>query len=153
MQHVRSQAKSMRAAKLSRFGGKGGSDISRVMKGMPSRDGSAPKYASGGTVGEAGPVDGMGAKPRMDRPGRKMGKDKGKKGGTNVNVIVMPKGDAPVGGPPMAGPKPDMPMPPPHPMPMPPPGAGPGGPPMPMRASGGRIANLGRYAHGGKVKR
>lgn len=131
--HASSQA--AQSAKLRKLGAVGSLKLARKAEHAPR------KYASGGIVGESGPVDGAAAKPRLDRPGRKMGKDKGKKGGTNVNVIVMPKGDAPA-GPPMGGP------------PMPPPGPPPGGPPMPpMRASGGRIANLGAYAHGGKVKK
>jgi len=111
-------------------------------------------YANGGAVpggaprkayADGGPIDGMPARSRMDRKG-----PKGKKGNkTTVNVVVAGKG-----GPDAAGAPP--------PMPMPPPGAGPGGPPpgppmpppgMPMRARGGRIANLGKYAHGGRVKK
>ncbi len=144
--HASSQA--AQSAKLRRLGAMGSLKLARKAEHAPR------KYASGGMVGDAGPVDGAAAKPRLDRPGRKMGKDKGKKGGTNVNVIIMPKGgDGPSAPPPM---------------PMPPPGAGPGpggpgGPPMPpMRkhggavgryAAGGRIANLGKYAHGGKVRK
>lgn len=110
------------------------------------------KFANGGSVpgatgprkayADGGPIDGMPARARLDRPGKK-GKDK-KGGHTTVNVVVAGKGGGD-GAPPM---------------PMPPPGAGPGGPPMPppgpgmpMRARGGRIANLGKYAHGGRVKR
>ncbi len=160
MEHLRKQAKAGRASKLARFGGMA-SDINRVKKGMPSRDGSAPGYATGGEVG--GDIGGAPSRPNLAKPGRKMGKGKGQKG-TNITIVVAGGGGKPPGdGPAMAGPPPGgLPMPP-HPMPMPPPGAGPGGPPMPpMRkhggavgrfATGGRIANLGKYAHGGKVKR
>ena len=80
--------------------------------------------------------------------GRLMGGKKGKKGGTNVNVIVAPP--RPAGGedraamPQMPAPMPRVPVP----MPMPPAGAAPGMPPaggppgmplMPMRKKGGRV--------------
>jgi hypothetical protein len=93
----------------------------------------------------------MPAKARLDRPGRKMpGKaGPGKKPGTNVNVIVMPKGDKAAPDAP-AGASGLMPMPPPGAGPagpaMPPPGAD--GPPMPMRKSGGRVGK-GYHAGGG----
>lgn len=88
---------------------------------------AAPAYAGGGMVPTAG---GMPAKTNLGRAGRKMpgkGKDAGKKG-TNVNIIIAsgPKGDMP------PKPAPDMPM----------AGPGPGGPPMPMRASGGRVQSV-----------
>ena len=117
---------------------------------------SYPKgYAAGGAVkgfaiGGAASADGSPAKPNLARPGRKMA-GKGKKGGkgTNVNVIVMPKGDGP-GGPPMMLPPGPMAGPPPSgpPMPMPPPG--PGGPPMPMRKHGGKVQ---AFKKGGRVKK
>ena len=82
--------------------------------------------------------------------GRLMGGKKGKKGGTNVNVIVAPPRPA-AGGedkaamPAMPAPMPRVPVP----MPMPPAGAAPGMPPsvsgapgvppMPMRKKGGRV--------------
>lgn len=149
---------------LSKYGG--GSKGPR----QPYATGGAVKRASGGMVDDEEddmPTDDSGmpdmsaegdsAPPRLDRPGRKMhGKDKSKeakdkKGGTNVNVIIMPSGGAPPGGPPgpggpmppmMAGPPPGPPSGP----PMPPPGAGPGGPPM-MHKNGGRVGR----AMGGKV--
>ncbi len=131
----------------------------RLLKQYGGSSGSSPMarqhYATGGAVkGDSpslseglGAAEGSPAKPSLARPGRKMagkGKSAGK-GKTNVNVIIAqapPKEAAPKGDMPMAGP--------PGP-PMPPPGPPPGGPPMPMRASGGRISNLGKYAHGGKV--
>ncbi len=133
----------------------------RLLKQYGGSSGSSPMarqhYATGGAVKSANPslseglgaAEGSPAKPSLARPGRKMpGKGGAKKGGkTNVNVIIAqapPKGAGPPPDMPMAGP----PGPPPGPMPMPPPGPPPG---MPMRASGGRIANLGKYAHGGKV--
>lgn len=128
MKHLRATSKSGMAAKLARYCG---GDVSRVKKGMPSRDG-AKGYATGGMVSDddGDEFDGMAAKKSMSKPSRMKGKDKGKDKGTNVNVIVMPKADAPA-----------MPMPPP-PGPMagpPPPPPGPPGPPMPMRARGGRV--------------
>ena len=78
--------------------------------------------------------------------GRLMGGKKGKKGGTNVNVIVAPP--RPAGGEDKAA-MPQMPAPMPRaPVPMPTPPAGgppgmppgaPGMPPMPMRKKGGRV--------------
>lgn len=146
MKHLRDQAKSGMAAKINRRSG--GDDTKRVMKGMPSRDDETKGYATGGVV-DAGPIEGMTAKPNIARPGRKMpsmkAKPAAKKGGTNVNVIVMPKGDAPAPAP---TPKPEMPMAGPPPAMPPMPGPGPGGPPpMPMRKDGGRVARM----HGGRV--
>ena len=155
---------------LSKYGG--GSKGPR----QPYATGGAVKRAAGGMVNmddeDDMPDDGSGgmpdmsaegdsAPPRLDRPGRKMhGKDKGKdakdkKGGTNVNVIIMPPGGAPGGPPPPGGPMPPMmagppPGPPPGPPMLPPglpPGAGPGGPPMGMHKNGGRVGR----AMGGKV--
>src|SRR5689334_6372678 len=122
----------------------------RLLKQYGGNAGSSPmarqKYASGGAVTGGIPsldeglsaTDGAPSKPSLARPGRKMaGKGKGKdaKGKTNVNVVIMQSpGKGADAGPP-GGPGP-----------MPPPGPGPGGPPpgMPMRANGGRIANLGK---------
>lgn len=102
--------------------------------------GAVKDYAGGGMV--APDADGMAAKPNLGRPGRKMAKGKsGKSGkGTNVNVVIMPKPDAPKAPADMAAPPPAM-M---GPAPMPPPAAGPGGPPppMPMRAKGGRVQDV-----------
>lgn len=146
----------------------------RLLKQYGGSAGSSPMarqhYAKGGAVkGKEGnpslaegleAADGAPSKPSLARPGRKMAKKGGddkKDAKTNVNIIIAGKS-------PDAGPKAAPPMPPPD-MPMPPPGGagpGPGGPPMPMRkhggavgrfATGGRITNLGKYAHGGKVKR
>lgn len=103
-------------------------------KAEASHDSDAKCYATGGGVGPG--VEGSMPKGNLGKPSRgKAGKGKTGKG-TNVNVIIMGKGDGPKpemgpppGGPgPMAGPPPDM---------GPPPGAG--GPPMPMRAKGGRV--------------
>jgi hypothetical protein len=152
------------------FAKSGADGNTRLLKQYGGSPGSGgPKgYASGGSVrdydaddmpakkADGGMVDGDSAKPRMDRPGRKMhGKPKDKaKGGTNVNVIIMPKGDgapdAAAVGP--SGPGP-MPMPPHAPMMAGPPPGGPppmaGGPPMPpMRKSGGAVN---AYKAGGKV--
>lgn len=130
MKNLRATAKSSMAAKLARYCG---GDVKRVQKGMPSRDGSKG-YANGGGISDEdeGDIDGVGAKPSMSKPGRTKGKDKDKKGGTNVNVIIMPKeGGAPAGAAMPPGPPPPPPG---------PPGPPPGGPPIPMRARGGRVA-------------
>ena len=146
---------------LSKYGGgsKGprqpyatGGAVKRAAGGMVDDEDDMPDDGSGGMPDMS--AEGDSAPPRLDRPGRKMhGKDKGKdkKGGTNVNVIIMPSGGAPGGPPPPGGPMPPMmagppPGPPPGP-PMPPPGAGPGGPPMGMHKNGGRVGR----AMGGKV--
>lgn len=138
MKHLRASAKSGMAAKLSRYCG---GDVARVKKGMPSRDGSKG-YASGGVIsGERDmDVDGVGAKRSFAKPGKMKGDGKAKKGGTNVNVIVMPKdGSAQPPAPPM--------MPPPAggPPPVPPPG-------MPMRANGGGVRNGTQWDHGDATK-
>lgn len=137
-------------SKLARPGSEGNVRLLKQYGG-----GSSPPrqhYASGGVVAKSGSnpalaegiaASGSPAKPNTSKPGRKAkGKNAGKKG-TNVNVIVMPKGDD---KPPMPPMPPVIPMPEgPPPMPMPPVGAGPvgpppGGPPMPpMRATGGRV--------------
>ena len=140
---------------IARMGSTGNTDLLKSYGGSEVRE----KYATGGKVtgvpstasctskgsfASGGSVDGSGARPRLDRPGRKM-KAKDKKGGTNVNVIVMPKGgDAgppamPAGGPPvMAGPPPGM----------PPMDAGPM--PVPMHKSGGKVR---AFKKGGVVKK
>ncbi len=142
MKAIRDFAKSARSSKLTRF-------MRGAKNDTPSK---APGkcYAAGGAVGAAnnpGPIDGMMAKPRLDRPGRKM--DGKKSAGTNVTVVVMPKGDSqppmpmmlpPNAGPPLGPPGPAM-----------PPGLPQGGPPMmppkgPMK-TGGRVG----YKTGGKV--
>ncbi len=126
-------------------------------------------YAKGGAVrGEKGLVgkvlaahkaehealhaEGKSSKHRMDRPKRAKGGRVGKSKGNARTIVNVITGGHPAGGavpppPPMgiAGPPPGaMPAPPmaaKPPMPMLPPGAGmtPGGPPMPMRAKGGRV--------------
>lgn len=162
MKHLRDQAKSANAAKLSRITGGSSPDARRVQQGMPTRDG-AQGYATGGTVTSPGKVGGATSRPRLDRPARS--KAKGDKKGTNINIVMMPKEGGPT-PPPMMGPPAGGPPPSP---PMPPPGAG--GPPMPpMRASGGRVADCKEAVHahdkqmhkgqgltklkiGGKVKR
>lgn len=143
MKHLKDAAKSAQNQKLARYSGANNNkDVSRVSKGMPARDGEPKGYARGG-VAMAGDADEMPAKARLDRPGRKMpGKaGTGKKPGTNVNVIVMPKGDKAAPPADASGAAGLVPMPPPGAgpagPPMPPPGAG--GPPMPMRKSGGRV--------------
>jgi len=131
LKSLKNTAKSAMQAKLRGYGASA--------KDAASGDGCRKAYASGGMV-DSGPIEG-GPPAASKRPlGGKKAKAKGaaKKGGTNVNVIIMPGGkggDAPpppMPGP-MAGPPPDM---------GPPPGAGgppPGGPPMPMRAHGGKV--------------
>lgn len=111
----------------------------------PPRQSYPKGYATGGAVRGDNPslseglsASGSAAKPSLARSGRKAPKGK-KEAKTNINVVVMTpeKGEKPPMAPadmPIAA----SPMPPP-PMPMPPPGAGPGGPPMPMRAKGGRV--------------
>lgn len=137
IKHLRDGGRS-RMDKLQKLGATG--SLKEARKGE-----SAPrKYAAGGIVGGDAPIDGMPAKANLSKPSRSKG-SKGKKGGTSVNVIIMPKGDAPkadMAMPMGAGPGP---MPP---MPMPPPGAG--GPPMPMRKHGGKVA---AFAKGGCVKK
>jgi hypothetical protein len=120
--------------------------------------GAVKAYADGGAAVMDAP-EGMPAHARLDRPGKKKGKGKDKKG-TNVNVVVMPREATPP-GPPMGG----LPMPPPGalpppgpaPMPMPPPGAGSGGPPImpPMRARGGAVkaGKMGKAGAGGGESR
>lgn len=119
---------------LSKYGGSSGS-------GPAARN----KYASGGAVkcrADGGMLDeddsmegpeGEAVEGRLDRPARKMkGKDKkgeGKEEKVEVNIIIA--GKEPGGPPPM-------PMPPPMAGPPGPP-PGPPGPPMPMRAKGGRV--------------
>ncbi len=145
----------------------------RLLKSYGGNAGSSPMarqhYAKGGAVKskEGNPslseglasADGAPAKPSLARPGRKMGgKAKDGKKGTTVNIVIAGKG--PDAGPPSLGgpggpPPPPMMKGPPPPMMAAagPPGAGPGGPPPPMlKATGGRIANLGKFAHGGKIK-
>ena len=151
---VRSRAEGNRSL-LKDYGGSPGNGP--VARQSYATGGAVKGFASGGSLGNPSLNEGLSAagspaKKSLARPGRKMPGKKGAKGGKpNVNVIIAqspPKGDAPPMPPMGAGPS----GPPPGP-PMPPPGPGPGGPPMPMRASGGRISNLGKYAHGGKVKR
>jgi len=138
MKHLRETSKSGMAAKLSRMRGAAGS---------AHKSGGAVKcYATGGAVSDAddggSPIDGVGTKGNMSKPGRmKGGKGDKKSKGTNVNVIIMSKDAAPgAAAAPPPGPPPAMPPRPPM-APPPPPGAGPGpgGPPPPMRANGGRV--------------
>lgn len=143
-------AKAAQSAKLRKMGAMGSLDAAKKAEHAPR------KYATGGTVDM--PVGGGMGKPNLSKPGHSKSGSKGKKGSTNVNVIVMPKPDAAPAG----GPAPDMPMPKAPPMPAPPPMAGPpmpppgaGGPgpmgpggPMPMRKSGGKVL---AFKTGGKV--
>lgn len=88
-------------------------------------------------------ADGAPAKMRLDRGAKKKALAKGdKKGAVNVTVVMAPKPDKAA-----ATDMPMPPMPPPGAMPPMPPGPPPGGPPMPMRASGGRV----KKADGGDV--
>lgn len=140
-------------SKIARPGSEGNTRLLKQYGGgsSPPRQSYPKGYATGGAVKNPALAEGVEAaggpaKVNLSRPGRKMGGKapagkSGKGKGTNVNVIVMPHGGD-KGAPPAGGPPPDMPMagPGPGPMPpMPPPGAGPGGPPMPMRAKGGRV--------------
>lgn len=159
-----------------RSGADGNSRLLKEYGGSKGSDGMSKCYAHGGSVhhkamgehgqskdghkphkAEGGEVEGMAAKPRLDRPGRKMkGKGKDKAKGTNVNVIIMSGKDGapgaamagPGGPPPGAGPMPPPMMKPPGP-PMPPPGAG--GPPgmPPMHKDGGKVH---AYKNGGSIK-
>lgn len=112
-------------------------------------------FATGGAVRSGGNpaldeglfASGQAARPNLSRPGRKAKKDKDK-AKTNINIVLMGKDkDAappamPPGGPmAAAGPMPPPPMPMPMKPPMGPPMAGPDGPPMPMRANGGRVSD------------
>jgi hypothetical protein len=124
---------------LSKYGGKHKDRPYKFANGgaVPTPNGMRKAYADGG------PIDGMPARARLDRPGKKKG-GKDKKGAkTTVNVVVAGKGGDGPGAPP--------------PMPMAPPGAGPGGPPMsppgpppPMMRKSGGVA---KYARGGQVKK
>lgn len=145
IKNLRDTAKSAMYHKLQKLGATG--SLKAAHKGE-----SAPrKYAAGGVAGLD--IGGGPAKPNLGKPGgKKSGGKKKSKGGTNVNVIVMPK----EGGPqmPAGGPPPMHPMPPgaggPPPMPPPGPGpGGPGGPPMPMRKHGGSVK---KREAGGSVK-
>lgn len=128
----------------------------RLLKQYGGNAGSSPMarqhYATGGAVKGGNPsldeglsasADGAPAKRSLARPGRKAPSKGKKEAKTNINIIVAGKPDAPKPEMPMAGPA----MPPPGPPPMPPPG-----PPMPMRANGGAVAGVAKFAKGGKVK-
>lgn len=121
---------------LKKYGGSG--ETRQTYPKGYATGGAVKGYATGGAPSGSMDTDGAPAKPSLSRPGRKMGKGKkpdAKKAGTTVNIIIAGKGE---GGekPPMMPPGPPMDA---GPMP-PPPGAGPGGPPMPMRAKGGRVS-------------
>ncbi len=136
MKAIRNSAKSAKSSKLSKF-------MRGAKNDTPSQS-PAKCYASGGAVGAAnnpGPVEGMMAKSRLDRPGRKMDK---KPAGTNVTVVVMPKGNDQPSMPMIPPPNAPPPGPPPGP-PMPPQGGPPMMPKGPMK-TGGRV-----FKRGGRV--
>ncbi len=174
MKDIMSKSKSMRQAKLKSYGAKSG-DI-KDSSGKYGC-GGVTKRALGGRIHkqiggalssdkDMDPMDGGAAPDRLDRPSRSA---KGAKGNTVININVAKPGADMVAGAGVPPPMPPPPMAPPPPPPMagPPPGAMPvglppgmgpppmgppmGGPPRPFK-SGGRIANLGKFAHGGKVK-
>ncbi len=159
MKDIMSKAKSMRQAKLKSYGGTSKDATAKYGCGGTTKrafGGRINKQFGGGlSEDDAEPMDGAAPKPRGDKKAR---------GNTVINInVAKPDAAAAPMPPPMPPPPPPM-MPPPSPQmagppPMPPPGMGPppmgGLPPPPPRPfkSGGRIANLGKFAHGGKVKK
>lgn len=169
MKDIMSKAKSMRQAKLKSYGAKG----DMASRSEDFQCGGRTKRAFGGRIEKqvGGALEGLdmagsGPAPRLDKKSRGPAN-------TTINITVAkPEAAAavppPLPPPPMAAPPPP-PMgagPPPMgmgapPMGMPPPPMG--GPPPPMGGmgmppprpfkDGGRIANLGKYAHGGQVKK
>ncbi len=167
MKDIMSKAKSMRQAKLKSYGAKG----DMASRSEDFQCGGRTKRAFGGRIEKqfGGGLSALAPKEDMDAAGgnappQNLGK-KSRSGPSTTNISItvakpeaappplpMPPGPAlgagPPTPPPMAAP------------PMPPPGLG--APPMGMAAppmppprpfkNGGRIANLGKFAHGGKVK-
>ena len=159
MKDLVSKSKGMQRAKLKSFGAKSEDITDKAEAFMPKRafGGRINKQFGGplGALKDMGSVDGKPAKtslarkPRGDEPST-----------TTVNITVAkPEPAAPPPVPPMALTPPPAPPTGPPPGPMaglgaPPPGIGPPPPGMPpLRANGGRISNLGKYAHGGKVQK
>lgn len=165
MKDIMSKAKSMRQAKLKSYGAKG----DMASRSEDFQCGGRTKRAFGGRIEKqaGGALEGLdmagsGPAPRLDKKSRGPAN-------TTINITVakpdaaapppplpMPPGPAMGAGPPtpppaMAAP----PMPglgaPPMGMPPPPPGGMGMPPPRPFK-DGGRIANLGKFAHGGKVR-
>lgn len=164
MKDIMSKAKSMRQAKLRSYGAKGDDIKDSADKygcgGITKRafGGRINKQVGGSTMGDDLDIGGDLPKPSLAR------KSRGDKSSTtNISILLAkpePAGATPPPPPPMAPPPPPaMGAPPvglgapPAPMGMSPPGMMPPPPGMPLRAAGGRIGNLGRYAHGGKVKK
>ncbi len=172
MKDIMSKAKSMRQAKLKSYGAKGD---------MPSRSeemmqcGGRTKRAFGGRIQKqfGGGLGALAPKDDMDAAGGDAPKARGDKKSRDPTRIVfnISTGAKPDAVPPPLPPAPMIAPPPPPPPPAiaagapPPMGGMPiggGAPPMipgampppgvPLRANGGRIANLGKFAHGGKVK-
>ena len=160
MKDLVSKSKNMQRSKLKSFGAKSSDITDKAEAFMPKRafGGRINKQVGGSTLGDdldMGPLDGDMPKPRGDRKSRGPAN-------TTINITVAKPEPAAAPAlpppPPMAiAPPPAPPPGPPMPMGMPPPGMGPpppGGPGMPpLRANGGRISNLGKYAHGGKVQK
>lgn len=147
--HIKKSHEAAQSAKLHRLGAMGSLKAAKKAEHAPR------KYkAAGGSAGDDSPgdIDGLMAKPNLSRPGRGKKAKTAKKGGTNVNVIIMPKSNdnpAPPMMPPM-GAGPSLPPMPPKPMSGPPMGLPPGGPPLPMHKHGGKVHGK-SHAHGGKV--
>ncbi len=157
MKDIMSKAKSMRQAKLKSYGAKG--DMASRSEDM-MQCGGRTKRAFGGRIHKqvGGALEGLdmagsGAAPRLDKKSR---------GPANTTInITLAKPDAGAAAVPHPLPPPPMAAPPPPPMGAGPPpmGAPPMGgpppmgmpPPRPPFKNGGRIANLGKFAHGGKV--
>lgn len=178
MKDIMSKAKSMRQAKLKSYGAKG--DI--PSRSEDFQCGGRTKRAFGGRIhkqfggSSGGPRDDESLKDGMSLEGERGAerldrKPRGQKSPTIVNIHVgqpnagaaappPPLPQAPMAAPPpppMVGsgpppPPPGLGVPPPMGMP-PPPMGGMGMPPPRPFKDGGRIANLGKYAHGGQVQK
>ncbi len=155
MKDIMSKSKSMQRAKLKSYGAKGEDITDRGT----FRYGGRVHKAVGGSLGEDLGIGSLGGEPPKTPLSRK---PRGEAAATNITINFPPKTDAaaatPPPVPPMAlTPPPALPPgPPPGPMAglgAPPPGMMPPPPGPPLRANGGRISNLGKYAHGGKVQK